>query len=110
MKDSNYLNRVRALPCVVCEATFRTQKSLTTAHHCFHDRLSRVKVSDYDVIPLCDAHHQGLWGTDPDCIAIHKQKKTWREKHGPDWSYINLTRKRAECPSNEPHYAEVGNE
>lgn len=75
-----YMQAVKQLPCVVCGAR------PCDAHHCFHGRYSGAKASDFDVIPLCKWHHQD----GPE--AIHRIKRTWAEKHGPDHSYINQTR------------------
>lgn len=98
-KDNAYLNRVRSLPCVICEKYGRDQITPTEAHHCFHDRYSQAKVSDYDTIPLCRECHLGDWNPTIG-IAIHKRKKEWRNQHGPDWSYIKQTRERANCPED----------
>lgn len=73
-----YMRAVKQLPCAVCASP-----PPSDAHHCIHDRHSSAKRSDYDTIPLCKAHHQN----GPD--AIHNGPKTWREKYGPDHSYID---------------------
>ena len=72
-----YMRAVKQLPCVVCGSP-----PPSDAHHVIHDRYSGKKTSDFDVIPLCKAHHQD----GPE--AIHNAKRSWREKHGPDYLYI----------------------
>ena len=76
-----YMNRVKQLPCVICQAP-----PPSDAHHVFHDRFGTLKADDFMTVPLCKIHHQD----GPD--AIHNIKATWRERHGPDYSYIPLVR------------------
>lgn len=82
-KDPAHLDRVRRLPCCICG------RHPVDAHHVFCGRFSQRKVPDRMTIPLCDAHHQGLWDTSG--IAIHKQKETWVKMYGPDHEYIAPT-------------------
>ena len=79
-----YMSKVKMLPCAICGAP-----PPNDAHHVIHDRYSSRKASDFDTIPLCKAHHQN----GPD--AIHNGKETWREKYGPDHSYIEQTKRAA---------------
>ena len=76
------MRRVKALPCVICGST-----PPSDAHHCIHDRYGSRKASDFDVIPLCKAHHQD----GPE--AIHNGKQTWRDKHGPDHAFLPLVKR-----------------
>lgn len=76
-RDPARLARVKQLPCVICKAP-----PPSDAHHCIHDRHGQRKAPDAETIPLCKAHHQD----GPD--AIHNGKRTWREKYGPDHSYL----------------------
>jgi len=68
---------VKTLPCCVCG-----RAGPSDAHHVIHDRYGTRRASDWEVVPLCREHHLG--GTS----AIHTGKETWREHHGPDWSYL----------------------
>jgi hypothetical protein len=52
---NRWIEKVLALPCVVCDLMGLTQQGRTYAHHCF-DTAHR---SDYLTIPLCNDHHQG---------------------------------------------------
>ena len=72
-----YMGRVKMLPCVICSAP-----PPSDAHHVFCGRFGSSKTSDFDVIPLCKAHHQD----GPE--AIHESKLRWVAKHGPDYLYI----------------------
>lgn len=79
--ELEYMARVKMLPCVICGAA-----PPNDAHHCTHGRFGTRKVSGFDTIPLCKAHHQD----GPD--AIHNGKESWAEKHGPDYGFIPLVR------------------
>lgn len=94
VKDPAYMGRVKQLPCVICNAP-----PPSDAHHCTHkpyvdehnpyerEPCAGRKSGDRDTIPLCKKHHQD----GPE--AIHNGKSRWREKHGPDFSYITNIRK-----------------
>jgi hypothetical protein len=49
-RDEGYLERVRLLPCVVCNA------EPTEPHHVFQSSMS-LKSSDHATIPVCRFHH-----------------------------------------------------
>lgn len=78
-----YMKAVKDLPCCICDAP-----PPSDAHHVIHDRNSAARSSDFDVIPLCKAHHQH------GPVAIHNAKRAWRAAFGPDHSYIEATKKR----------------
>lgn len=85
LRSKKMLDKIRELPCAVCQAHGEQQLSPTTAHHPIHDRYGVYKRGDDWCVPLCDGHHQALF--DDSKQAIHKDKRAWREKYGPDWSY-----------------------
>lgn len=87
--DKWYLNKVRQLPCCICQAFDLVQITKTMAHHVFHDRNSTSKTPDREAIPLCDGCHQG--DIDTTKIAIHRQKSLWRQKYGPDHRFTEQT-------------------
>ena len=89
---SKYLEKVRQLPCCVCEKFGLHQTTPTTAHHPICFRFSTKKVPDNMAIPLCDCHHQGLWGKSKGKLAIHKNKSAWVDSYGLDTDYIEATR------------------
>ena len=80
-KSLAHIARVKELPCVICR-----KPGPSDAHHIIRDRYGQAKTSDFDVIPLCKAHHQD----GPE--AIHQNKRQWVEKHGPDHSYLSLVK------------------
>ena len=77
-----HMLRVKMLPCVICNAP-----PPNDAHHCYHDRYGTAKESDFDTIPLCKFCHQ------EGPLSVHKAKATWRELHGPDYSYLDRVQK-----------------
>lgn len=87
--DPAHLERIRALPCIVCWAHGLPQNSATTAHHPICGRYSRRRVADKLAIPLCDGHHQGDFDTSK--IAIHRDRTLWVETYGPDTDWIAIT-------------------
>ncbi len=89
-KDEKFLKQIRQKRCCICQKYGEVQRSPTTAHHPIHDRFSGAKRPDSTAIPLCEDHHQGLWGNDKTKIAIHKEPIKWREMYGADYSYCTL--------------------
>ena len=78
-KARAHLARVKKLPCVIC-----LKHGPSDAHHVICGRYGSAKASDFEVIPLCKAHHQD----GPD--AIHNGKESWFEKYGEDHKYLPL--------------------
>lgn len=91
-KDPAYLAALRELPCCICRGWGMVQMSPTQAHHTICGRTPGRKTPDRQAIPLCEDHHQGLWGNDPSKLAIHKCKKTWVAEYGPDTEFIDASR------------------
>ena len=81
-----HMARVAQLPCVICVQHGYHQTSRTTVHHVICGRFSTHKSSDFDTIPLCEGHHQGMFDTSK--TAIHRGKQTWVELYGPDTDYL----------------------
>lgn len=88
-RDPAYLARVRELPCCICEAFGEVQLSPTAAHHVYSDRWGTFKTPDRHAIPLCEGHHQGQLDTSK--LAIHRRKKSWVERYGPDHAFTAAT-------------------
>ena len=78
-KARAHLARVKHLRCVIC-----LKHGPSDAHHVICGRYGSAKASDFEVIPLCKAHHQD----GPD--AIHNGKESWVEKYGEDYGYLPL--------------------
>jgi len=84
-----HMARVAELPCCICDAYGMPQISPTQVHHCIHGRYSTARRDDMMTIPLCEGHHQGMFDTSK--LAIHREKRLWKEKYGPDTDYIERT-------------------
>jgi len=92
-KDSSYLGRVAALPCIICDMHGLPQNSRTTVHHSIHGRYGNLKKSDSNTLPLCDGHHQGMFDTTK--VAVHREPARWKRLYGFDYDYIEQVRERA---------------
>ncbi len=88
-RNPAYLERVRGLPCCICEAFGEWQMSPTSAHHPIHGRFSQRRVPDEMAIPLCEGHHQGLM--DGSKVALHKEPSKWKRLYGEDHEWIAVT-------------------
>lgn len=88
-----YLDRVRALPCCICEAWGNVQKTPTEVHHPIHQRYSTRKVPDIMAIPLCAGHHRGLTGI----VGVHSSPDAWKQLFGMDTDWIPGTQDRLEA-------------
>lgn len=83
IKDRKHLEAVKMLPCVICGAP-----PPSDAHHVIHDRWGQLRACDRATIPLCKGHHQD----GPE--SIHQNKRAWREKHGPDYGFLNRVKRQ----------------
>ena len=79
-----HMARVKMLPCVACGCAPPSE-----AHHCTGDKLPR---SDWRVIPLCYECHRGPQG-------YHAAKRSWVERHGPDFGFLPIVAKMLEDES-----------
>lgn len=87
--DPAYLDRVRGLPCCICEAFGFQQLSPTEAHHVIHDRHSTERTPDRMAIPLCRGHHLGDFDTSK--LALHRHPQLWRDMFGADHEWTAPT-------------------
>jgi hypothetical protein len=63
---SNYLGKVKSLPCVLCLRLNQHQQNVTEAHHIRTGHGMSDRASDYLAVALCvDCHrgHDGFHGT-----------------------------------------------
>ena len=51
-KNKKYLDKIRQMPCCVCQRFGENQQSPTTAHHPIHERFGTERVADEKAIPL----------------------------------------------------------
>ena len=76
MSGKLHMAKVAQLACVICGRWH------VEVHHVFHGRFGSRRASDFEVIPLCTAHHR----IGPD--AIHTDKAGWAEKYGNDFDFL----------------------
>lgn len=80
------MSDVASMGCVVCRNQGYTG-SPAELHHVTTGVGMGQKASDYDVIPLCPAHHRlGGWG-----IALHAGEREWQERYGSQRSLLSQT-------------------
>jgi len=81
-----HMGGIASKPCCICEAFQMEQLSRTQVHHCIHGRGGNRKASDFDTIPLCEGHHQGLLDTSK--IPLHSKPENWRANYGVDTNWL----------------------
>lgn len=56
-QEKEHMGMVASLPCLVC-------RGRSTVHHVtgYADRIGRIPRSHQRVVPLCNVHHQIIWG------------------------------------------------
>lgn len=82
-KDRAYLGKVAKLGCYSCRADGRGWVQ-PMVHHIREGMGVGLRASDYQTIPLCEGHHQGLVDHDGTKIAFHQSAKRWRERYGSE--------------------------
>ena len=73
-----HMAKVASLGCIACY-NLGYYDSPPELHH-VNAHGTALRASDYDVIPLCHAHHRtGGYG-----VAVHAGKAKWEIKHGTE--------------------------
>ena len=104
LRDEEHLERVAALPCLVCG------RSPCQAHHLRFAQLRALgrKVSDEWAVPLCNLHHRALheagneeaWWKEQGIDARVEADRLWREHHSPsEAAAVPLPRGSADGPA-----------
>lgn len=73
-KASRWLGRVKACPCVLCDALGRSQQYPTDAHHMRHGQGMAQRSSDFMTAALCKDCHQGAMGIHGDRTLLRIAK------------------------------------
>ena len=82
--------RVAMLPCILADKWSHECCGRTTVHHCIGVAFRGMgqKASDFDTLPLCEAHHQHSNN------AIHLMgMKPWEAKYGTQKELLELVKK-----------------
>lgn len=82
---------VASLGCVACRNTMRGE-SPAELHHIRTGVGKAQRASDFQVIPLCVAHHR----TGGHGVAFHAGPKTWQEQYGTELELLEQTKRDVE--------------
>lgn len=80
----NHMSKVRALPCLICEALNMRQSTPTEAHHIRTGVPMARKAPDECTVPLCREHHTGRTG-------IHGDRSAWNMAKLGEITALGLT-------------------
>ena len=85
--ERNHMGAVAALGCVVCR-NLGFGETPAEVHHIGNGTLGK-KASNFETIPLCDAHHRnGGHG-----VAVHAGRKTFEARYGTERELLEQTRR-----------------
>lgn len=86
--EKRHMSRVAGLGCIVC----RNEGYGASPAACHHIRAGQgmsQRASNYEVLPLCGAHHQtGGYG-----VAIHAGQKEWEKRYGTELELLSQVRR-----------------
>ena len=85
--ERDHMGAVAALGCVVCR-NLGFGATPSEVHHIGNGTLGK-KASNFETIPLCDAHHRnGGHG-----VAVHAGRKTFEARYGTERELLEQTRR-----------------
>lgn len=85
-QEKAHMGRIACLPCCVSDANCRGH--IEVHHITGHGKSQNEKNSDFETLPLCQAHHrQGNHG-----IALHAGVETWEANYGTQAYHLQVTR------------------
>lgn len=84
--ERDYMSRVAGLGCIVCGAFYGVE-SEAEIHHIGNGTMG-TRASNYEVIPLCHAHHRtGGYG-----VAVHAGRKAFEKNYTTEQELLEMTR------------------
>ena len=84
--DKLHMSAVASLGCIACY-NIGINDSPAEIHHIGNGAMSK-RASNFDVIPLCHAHHRtGGYG-----VAVHAGRKEWESNHGTEKDLLEQVR------------------
>ena len=90
--EAIHKNRVVKLGCWCCRKDRVAQVGPTKLHHIRAGYGRSQRASNWEVIPLCEAHHQGMLApVDPLKLAFHKSSRTWQHRYGTEVEILEAT-------------------
>lgn len=88
--EKAWMRRVRGLGCFCCRKE-TGQWVMPDLHHIREGYGAGERASHWEVLPLCEGHHQGnLDPVDPAKLAFHKASKTWKARYGTEVQLLQL--------------------
>ena len=89
--ERDHMGAVAALGCVVCR-NLGFGETPAEVHHIGNGTLGK-KASNFETIPLCDAHHRnGGHG-----VAVHAGRKTFEARYGTERELLEQTRRELDA-------------
>lgn len=83
-REQEHLTKVACLGCLCCRMDRRGVVP-ANIHHIREGYGLGQRASHFEVLPLCEGHHQGeRYPRDASKIAFHKDSETWRRKYGSE--------------------------
>jgi hypothetical protein len=90
--EAIHKNRVVRLGCWCCRKEGVAQVGPTKLHHIRAGYGGSQRASNWEVIPLCEGHHQGMLApVDPLKLAFHKAPRTWQARYGTEVEILEAT-------------------
>lgn len=87
--EKQHLSKVASIGCIACNQ-LGFFGSPAEIHHCREGQGRGQRASNFDVIPLCPAHHRG---TDhPRTASIHMDKRNFIAQFGTELELLERTR------------------
>ena len=91
--EREHLDRIHAMPCLVCRKLGLTQTSPTEAHHIMRDpatgqkrKMGQRKPDGFATIPLCrDLHH---WNS----CTVHMSQRVFERLYGNELELLEQTK------------------
>lgn len=85
--EKAFMSKVKRLGCICCRHD-TGQWVAPALHHIRQDYGHGVRASNWEVLPLCEGHHQGMLETGK--LAFHKASRTWRARYGTEIQLLQL--------------------
>lgn len=84
--EKEFMARVRRLGCLACRHD--TGQWVAPALHHIRQDYGKKRASNWEVLPLCEGHHQGL--LDGTKLAFHRASRTWCARYGTEVQLLQV--------------------
>lgn len=87
--EQEHLTKVACLGCICCRMDGRGTVPCQI-HHIREGYGIAQRATHFEVLPLCEGHHQGLRApADPTKIAFHRNREAWVAKYGTERALVD---------------------